>query len=133
MSWTQSKTTTRTQCWSTGYCTDVKNDVLLVNTAEFSAEQEYEKETGAKMRPAIDSGIVTGTRLLATGQKSLRKDRGPWFLGPAIDEASAWSTLRRGCDRMPLFSSIETFAGLFSFGKNSNSWELTAESGATML
>ena len=60
MSWTQNKTTTRTQCWSTGYCTDVKNDVLLVNAAEFSAEQEYEKETGAKMRSAIDSGIVTG-------------------------------------------------------------------------
>ena len=41
--------------------TDVKNSVLSVNAAEFSrAEREYEKETGAKMRPAIVSGIVTG-------------------------------------------------------------------------
>ena len=39
---------------------DVKNDVLSVNAAEFSAEREYEKGTGAKMLPAIVPGIVTG-------------------------------------------------------------------------
>ena len=39
----------------------MKNDVLSVNVAEFSrAERKYEKETRTKMRPAIDSGIVTG-------------------------------------------------------------------------
>ena len=119
MTWTQNKTTTRTQCWSTGYCTDVKNDVFSVNVAEFSAEREYEKETGAKMRPAIASGIVTGDAPVSYWtmfsqqqyQKSLRKDRGLWFLEPAIDEASAWSTLRRGCDRLALFSSIDTSVG----------------------
>ena len=71
------------------------------------------------MRSAIVSGIVTGDApvsywtmfSLQQYQKSLRKDRGPWFLEPAIDEASAWSTLRRGCDRLALFSSIETFVG----------------------
>ena len=60
VTWTQNKTTTRTQCWSTGYCTDVKNDVFSVNAAAFSTEREYQKGTGAKMRPAIDTGIVTG-------------------------------------------------------------------------
>ena len=38
----------------------MKNDVLSVNAAEFSAEREYEKGTGAKKRPASVSGIVTG-------------------------------------------------------------------------
>ena len=104
----------------------MKNDVLSVNAAEFSAEREYEKGTGAKMLPAIVSGIVTGDApvsywsifSLQQYQKSLRKDRGPWFLEPAIDEESVWSTLRRGCDRLALLSSIETFVGLCSFGKN---------------
>lgn len=80
VTWTQNKTTTRTQCWSTGYCTDVKNDVLSVNAAEFSPEREYEKGTGAKIRPAIDSGIVTGDSPVSYW---------PMFFPTTVPEASA--------------------------------------------
>ena len=81
----------------------MKNDVLSVNATEFSAEREYEKETGTKMRHAIVSGILTGDAPVSYWPEVSAKDRGPWFLEPAIDEASAWSTLRRGCDRLALF------------------------------
>ena len=47
-------------CYQVIVPSDVKNDVLSVNAAEFSTEREYQKGTGAKMCPAIDTGIVTG-------------------------------------------------------------------------
>ena len=99
------------------------------------------RELEPKSVPQVFLGLLLGTRLSAIGQlfslqqyqKSLRKDRGPWFLEPVIDEASAWSTLRRGCDRLALLSSIETFVGLFciwqelkQLGVDSREWRNNA-------
>ena len=107
--------------------------MLSVNAAEFSAEREYEKETGTKMRLAIVSGIVTGDAPVSYWPEVSAKDRGPWFLEPAIDEASAWSTLRRGCDRLALFSqhrnicwSIFIWQELKQLGVDSREWRNNA-------